>query len=422
MGILSSIYYFFRPYTDAHERRVARFFDGLSEHHSRIRTSADLDKLIQENLAVINLWTEYRYKGYRYLSKSKRRELYTNLDRIVEEFERFYRAYQPSAEAIIAHVRTVVPGAQIHTNQTKLLQAIMDYLSPSHGRYEYRASSSFGRLLRDPAREVMVGDCNQIVTLYIYLYSRYFDVADLRVRTLPGHVALHYGGVDIEATNGTWANYASSPDTVLMPIGEIVSINLLDTTDSYLETHEVSAEDFLQSARFAYLLSHERDIVTRNLDAAYARLINTFMARDNYDAALKFARQSRDVTLLSVVGHNGAVYAIQHDDFKCARKFAEYAVKRAELVRDSYRAEGVYHYDAHRYHDAIKSFERYGDKDLVRKCYEALFFAEQNNLPQNLTGETIKQHTRTIKRMRDYAKRSGNRELEKHADSLRKYL
>ena len=422
MGFVQTMYYFFRPYVGPEERRVAKFFGGLSEHNSRIRAGAELEKLIQSNVAVINLWTEYRYKGYRYLTKSTRRDLYTNLDRIAEDFEAFYRSYQATPEAVVAHVRTIVPGARVHANQTRLLQAIMDYLSPSHGRYEYRASSSFGRLLRDPTRETMVGDCNQIVTLYIYLYSRYFDVSDLRIRTLPGHVALHYGGVDIEATNGTWANYQSKSDTALLSINEIVSINLLDTTDSYLETHEVSAEDFLQSARFASLLSHERDIVTQNLDVAYGRLITAMMKRHAYTQALKIAQASRDAELLAIVGNNGSIYHSGRNEFAAARRFAEHAPRKAELIRDSWRAEGVYHYDARRFHDAMMAFKRYGDDTLVRKCYEALFFAEQDKLPKNLTSDSVRDHKRTIKRMHDYAKKSGNRALQSHVDTLRRYL
>ena len=422
MGIIRSVYYLLSPYVDARERHVAKFFDRLSEHNSRVYIGAELDILVQENIAVVNLWTEFRYKGYRYLTKSKRRELYANLDRITEDFEKFYRTYGASADEITRHVRTIVPGVNIRSDQVRLIQAIMDYLSPSNGRYEYRASSSFGRLLRDPLQDTMVGDCNQIVTLYIYLYSRYLDVKDLRVRTLPGHVALHCGGVDIEATNGTWKNYASSADASVLPLSEIVSINLLDTTDEYFETHEVRAEDFLQSARFAYLLSHERDIVSRNLDAAYGKVVSQLMKRNSYEHALKVARASRDAELLAVVGNNGAIYYMGKNDFIASRRFAEYALRKPELIRDSWRAEGVYHYNANRFHDAIRAFKHCNDEKLVSRCYEGLFFVEQDKLPKNLTSESIRNHKHTIRRMDDYARKSKNHELIQHLSTLKKYL
>lgn len=420
MGLIRTIFYFFSPYTDARERSVGLFFKGLTEHSSQARTRARLGELLQSDIAVINLWTEYRYKGYRYLSKSQRKKLYTNLQLIADDFDNFYTNDAPSAELATSQIHHIAPHATIDPKKAVLLQALMNYFSPARGIYEYRESSSFGRLLRDPSHEKLVGDCNQIVTLYIYLYSRYHDVRDLQVRLLPGHVALNYGGIDIEATTGTFANYDTQKGGRLLPIEEMVSINLLDTTDSYLATHEVSAENILQASRFAFILSHDRDIVTRNLDAAYAILVNSLMKRSNYRKALKFATMSRDMTLLGVVGHNGAIHEMQHHNFAAARRFAQHAPKREELVRDSWQSEGAYHYQAHRYRDAIKAFEHIGDQALVRQCYEALFFEEQKKLGSNLTTESIKQYAGVIKRMYTYAKKSGNKKLIEYAGDLSK--
>lgn len=422
MGFIRSVFYFFSSYTDVRERAVGLFFKGLTEHNSQLQTRARLGDLLQRNMAVINLWTEYRYKGYRYLRKSQRKKLYVNLQLIADDFDYFYRNNPQSEEVVVSHIHRLVPHAAVDPERVVLLQALMDYFSPGRGVYEYRESSSFGRLLRDPSREKLVGDCNQIVTLYIYLYSRYHDVHDLQIRLLPGHVALHFGGIDIEATNGTFADYNDQREGELLPVEEIVSINLLDTSDVYLSTHEVAAEDFLQASRFAFILSHNRDIVTRNLDAAYNRLVNSLMRRNNYGQALKFAVASHDVTLLSVVGHNGAVYEMEHHNYTAARRFAQHAPKRDELIRSSWRAEGAYHYQARRYHDAIKAFKNIGDQTLVSQSYEALFFEEQEKLGSNLTTESIKKYANTIKRMHVYAKKSGNRKLIEYIDGLKKHI
>ena len=378
--------------------------------------------MLQHNIALINLWTEYRYKGYRYLRKSNRRKLYANLERIAHDFEQFRLAHQVSGDEVLAHVHSIAPHAHPETQRAILIEALMHYFSPQRAVYTYRESSSFGRLLRDPARESLEGDCNQIVTLYIYLYSHYFSISDLKIRLLPGHVALHYEGVDIEATNGTFMNYDEVDGAQLLPIEEIVSVNLLDTTDSYLARHEVSPQDFLQASRFAMLLSHERDIVTHNLEAAYRSLIAQLMGRHNYTQALKFARASRDMELLAIVGNNGALYHMQQHEFAAARRYAEFAPKCAELVRDSYRAEGVYHYDAGRYHDAITAFKHYGDDSLIRRCYEGLFFVEQAKLGDHITSETIKKYAPVVKHMDAYARKSGNHQLIDHASRLKKAL
>lgn len=421
MRYLSRIYYFFTPYTDSRERIVARFFKGLTERSNKSRTQSKLDTLLQRDVAIINLWTEYRYKGYRYLRKSERRKLYTNLQLIAADFDRFYAQNIMSPDIIVPHLHNLSPQATIEPNRAVLLATLADYFSPRHGKYEYRESSSFGRLLRNPGHEKLVGDCNQIVTLYIYLYSRYFDVHDLQIRMLPEHVALHMGGIDIETTNGTFVNYEGDSHT-LMPISEIVSINLLDTSDLYLSTHEVAAEDILQASRFAFILSHDRQLVTRNLDAAYRNVVNALMKKNNYGRALEFAKTSHDMAILNVVGHNGAVYEMKQNSYTAARHYAAYAVEREELMRNIWQSEGVYLYKAHRYHAAVKAFERAGDQDLVNQSYEALFFEEQKKLGSDLTTDSIKKYASTIKHMRSYAKKSGNKRLISHADGLSKHL
>lgn len=420
MGFISSIFYFFAPYTDARERSVGLFFKSLTEHSSQLRTRVKLGDLLQRNIAVINLWTEYQYKGYKYLRKSQRKKLYANLQLIADDFDRFYINNAQPAELVALRIHRLAPHATTNPKKATLVQALMDYFSLERGTYEYRASSSFGRLLRDPSHEKLVGDCNQIVTLYIYLYSRYHDVRDLQIRVLPGHVALHHSGIDIEATTGEFANYNERKDSTLLPVEEIVSINLLDTTDAYLSTHGVSPENFLQASRFAFILSHDRDIVRRNLDAAYSMLINSLMKRNNYRQALKFAIMSRDMTLLGIVGHNGAVYEMEHHNYTAARRFAKHAPGGEALTRNSWQSEGAYHYQAHRYHDAIKAFERIRDQTSVRRCYEALFFKEQEKLGSRFTTESIKKHADIIKRMRVHAKKSGNKKLIEYAEDLDK--
>ncbi|MDN5275139.1 MAG: hypothetical protein JWP06_1040 [Candidatus Saccharibacteria bacterium] len=422
MGFIDSVFYFFAPYADVRERSVGLFFKGLTEHSNQSATRARLGSLLQGNIAIINLWTEYQYKGYRYLSKSQRRKLYANLQLIVDDFDHFYTNNAQPAESVTAHIDRVTSGTAIDPRKAVLLQAMMDYFSQERRAYEYRESSSFGRLLRDPSHEKLVGDCNQIVTLYIYLYSRYYDVRDLQIRLLPRHVALHYGGIDIEATTGRFTDYEKQKDSTLLPIEEIVSVNLLDATDSYLSTHEVSAENFLQASRFAFILSHDRGIVTRNLDAAYNKLINSLMKRHNYHQALKFATASHDVTLLGMVGHNGTIYEMERHNYVAARRFAKYAPGAEELTRKSWESEGVHYYQSHRYHDAIKAFKHSNDQVRVGQCYEALFFDEQKKLGSNLTTESIKKYTSVIKRMHVYAKKSGNKKLIEYAAHLNKAL
>ena len=406
MNRLVALWYACTPYTDARERVVAGFFRGLTERSKRPRIQTKLRHLVQNDIAAINLWSEYRYKGYTYLHKSERKRLYANLQLIANDFDSFYQARD-----------------QNDSSSMVLLRALTAYFSPRRGVYRYRESSSFGRLLRNPKHETLVGDCNQIVTLYVYLYSRYRNVRELRIRELPGHVALHCDGVDIETTTGSFTDYSHRKQSTLLPVEELVSINLLDTTDSYLATHQVDARDFLQAARLAYILSHNRRIVTQNLRAAYSELVNSLIKHHRYDQALSVALYSRNRSLSQVVGHNGALYLLRRNDFKGARRFARHAGTQASsLTNDAWRAEGAYYYAKGQYKNALKAFKQLNDQKLVRHCYEALFFEEQATIDPKATTDSLKRYAGTIRRMRHYAKKSGNKKLITHANKLNTYV
>lgn len=403
MNVFAKLYYMVAPYTDPRERRVAKFFAKLREHTPQAAMRKQLIALLQHDTAVINLWTEHRYKGYTYLHKRMRKNLYANLDAITVDFDVFWQGFTSDEP----------------DEHRKLLTAIMAYFRDT---YTYRESSSFGRLLRDPNQEKLVGDCNQIVTLYIHLYSRYCPISELQLRLMPGHVALHYKGVDIETTNGTIKDYTDTKNARLVPIEEIVSINLLDTTDENFTTHQVAPQDFLQAARLAYMLSSDRAIVAQNLDAAYGMMINQLMKRHDFARALAYAKQSKAADMLAIVGHNGAAYALRQNQFKTARNFAQYSLNRADLLHDITHAEGVYYYNQQKYNTAIPLFAAVGDTVSVQKCYEGLFFVAQSQLPKQLTTQTVGNHRKTIAAMRDYAKKSGNSELLRHVDELRRHI
>jgi tetratricopeptide (TPR) repeat protein len=307
------------------------------------------------------------------------------------------------------------------TQKLIYLKAIMDYLNPSSGRYIYRESSTFGALLKDPTKEKLVGDCNQIVTLYIYLYSRKYDVLDLQLKTYPGHVALHFYGTDIEATNGQFAKYKKEGQTIL-PIEEIVSLNMLDVTDKYYKTHKVSAEALLEASRVAYVLSSQREIVEKNLVTAYNNAVVEMLNSSSYKKALEFAQASGDEKLVRTVGHNGAIYYMKENEFKKAIKYAEYSSDASKLKHAIYQNEGAYYFNKGDYFSAIKGFENAGDNDAVKTCYGALFNKEQKKLGKIKTTEDLKANSKIIYNMDNYAKKSGNQSLINYVSDMKKYL
>ena len=147
-----------------------------------------------------------------------------------------------------------------------------------NGRYRYIKTASFWRLFGAE----MEGDCNQVVTLYVYLYSLRFDVEDLRIRILPGHVCLHFDGVDLEATNGEFVKYE---DGEVLPITELISTNLLDVSDFRERSGFVSPRVMLKSAQLAYKISSNKGLVSKNLDIIYRNLVFTALKSQDFKAA-----------------------------------------------------------------------------------------------------------------------------------------
>ncbi len=424
MGLFRSIYYFFSRYANPAERRVGRFFARVREGHGPHVLEKSLVRLLQQDIAVINLWTEHRYKGYAYLTKRERKKLYENLAAIQQDFLLFANKQTIDVGAIFDHIkRKGVDTAMLRTRQEQLvyIATIMQYLSPRRGRYVYRSSSSFGRLLRDPTKEILEGDCNQIVTLYIALFAAKYDVSDLRLTLYPGHVALHFHGVDIETTNGTFTRY-DKPDQVTAPVHEIVSVNLLDTTDTNFTKSAVNPEIFLQAARLAYVVSSHRQLVKKNLEIAYRNTVSYFMKSTHYKKALEYARQSKDQELVAVSSYNGALHYMEQHDFRQARDLASYSLKKSELLRAIDHREAAWLYKAKRYQEAIKLFERLGDRQWVMNCYRALYAQEQRALSGVKTVADIKAHASVIRTMERYAKLSGDSQLIQHAQSLVKHL
>lgn len=424
MAFFRAIYYFFSRYTDPSERRVGKFFKRVDERTSPHQLERSLISLLQQDTAVINLWTEYRYKGYNYLTKKQRKELYQNLAAIHNDFTAFAETQTVDIKheiAKIAELGVDTAKLRLYPDQFQYIVLIQRYLAPRRGLYTYRASSSFGRLLRNPAREKLEGDCNQIVTLYLALYARKYKVSDLKLTLYPGHVALHFEGVDIETTNGTFCRYQKEGQRTA-PIHEIVSVNLLDTSDTNFEKTSIHPEVFLESARLAYVVSSNRQLVKKNLEIAYRNTVSHLMKSAQYKKAFEYAKQSKDQELIAISSYNGALHYMRQHEFSRARDFAAYSLKKTELLRMIDHNEAAWLYNAKRYQEAIKVFERLGERQWVINCYRALYHQEQRVLSGIKTVADIKAHAGTVRNMERYAKSSGDSQLIQHAQSLVKHL
>ncbi len=282
----------FSPYVNGFERRVDRFFRGIKSDSSGVEVREGLLKLMQENLIVTNVWLEKKYKGYKYLTKKVRRQMYADTEKIKAAFLVEESLEMDQIRAMIGEAKAVFPNGD--EEKLDYLGKIMSFLRPGK-RYFYITTASFGKLLRDPAVEKLEGDCNQIVTLYIYLYSLKFPIEDLRIKLLPEHVCLHFREIDIEATNATFMRYE---EREVLPVTEIIATNLLDLADFREEVGAISPREFVKSAQLAYSISSLRSLVEKNLVIAYRNLALASLNSGNFESARFFAEKAGDAAVM----------------------------------------------------------------------------------------------------------------------------
>jgi len=79
----------FSPYVNSFERRINKFFQQIKSTDSFAVVNQELLKLMQTDLIVVNVWLEKKFKGYKYLNKSVRRQMYIDAKKIVQVFNDF---------------------------------------------------------------------------------------------------------------------------------------------------------------------------------------------------------------------------------------------------------------------------------------------------------------------------------------------
>lgn len=408
----------FSPYANSFERKVDRFFKSVKSTDNIATIRKDLLKLMQENLIVVNVWMEKKYKGYKYLSKSVRRQMYMDVKEIVKKLENHCQTNKLEEASI--KQRLSAKGLEfIPKDKEKLryLAQIMNFLKPGEF-YHYIQTASFGKLLRNPQFEKLEGDCNQIVTLYSYLYSLKFPIDDLQIKLLPEHVCLHFNGIDIEATNATFQKYKDSKQ--ILPITEIISTNMLDLADFREKVVEISPRTVVKSAQLAYAISSLREVVTKNLNIAYQNLgVAAFKAKDFETAIFYFQKASDNKNILQTY-RAATIYYMEADNFSKAKYFVSKS-KDKDLERTVHYNEGVYFYKKDSIDEALRIFTALKDEKMKKACYAK----EYNNLSRQVsdlkTIDQAKKKKHIFQKMLHLAQKMGESGLEKSVrDTLSK--
>ncbi len=399
----------FSPHVSSFERRVGRFFRRIRSSTPGSSVKRNLLRLMDENLIAVNLWMEKKYKGYRYLNKRTRRALYKNVEKLVDVFKEESSKKVPTEE----HVRTLLQQKGLNFSegnkkQILYLFQIMRFLRPGH-HYRYIKTASFSKLLRNPKEEKLEGDCNQIVTLYAYLYSLKFPLKDLEIKLLPEHVCLHFKGIDIEATNATFQKFKK--DYKILPITEIISTNMLDIADFREDVRQIAPRDMVKSAQLAYAISSLKELVSKNLRIAYRNLAITAMKSKNFNSAIFYFSKIGDRQALQTAYHNAAIHYVKNKNFRRAKYFSSKSGNR-DLERNVRRNEAVHHYKNNRIDRALKIFRSLGDRDMERACYQKQYNVLARKVSSVKTLEAAKKHRGTYRKMLDLAVKMGDGRLQ----------
>lgn len=406
----------FSRYVNSFERKVDKFFKHVKSIDSISGIRAKLLDLMQENLIVTNVWLEKKYKGYEYLTKKTRRAMYSNVAKIVAKFESFQNSQEISIQKIkdlLNEKGLTIPNG----SEDKLLYmaSIMAFLEPEK-YYHYIKTASFGKLLRDPDKEKLEGDCNQIVTLYIYLFSLKFPIEELQIKLLPEHVCLHFHAIDIEATNATFQNYEK--DQEVLPVTEIISTNLLDLTDFREEVQKIAPQVMVKSAQLAWAISSLKSLVSKNLDIAYRNLGISAMNAKDFETAIFYLGKTTDSVTLNGAYNNAAIYYMGQNNFSKAAYYADKS-HNSELEKTVKHNEGVYYLNNGDSDKALSIFNYLGDEKMQKACYQKKYNKLAGKISGVKTVDDAKRYKNTYKDLFNLAQKIGDEAL---SESLKQTL
>jgi hypothetical protein len=414
----------FSRYADRLEKRVDKLLRkvsllGVFEAQRKVL------ELMRENLVVVNLWLEARFKGYKHLSRRRRMQMYRNAEAIATEFLSFAEKMKLDEKRLEARLKALglsMPGGPGDREKMLFLVKIMLFLKPHADRFEYLEGASFGKLLTDPLKkEKMIGDCNQIVTFYTFLFGWKYDLKDLQIKILPEHVCLHFKGIDIEATSGSLANYKDF--LKILPIVELIATNLLDVSDFREKQVKIEPRVFLKAAHLANNLSSERELVSRNLKTAYHNVAIECLKSNDFDNAAFFleksgVKTSEDQKLLNSIFHNAIIYFVKQHNFRRARYY-DSKLSGTDMGKYINEQEAVYLFDKGSLNKARALFLKAGNQKMVKACYAKQYNKIQAKVAGIRDPAAMKNHKADYRKMLELAQKMGDQGL---VDNLRSII
>lgn len=408
MNIFSRIYWFFSLYTDSTEKKMARFLEEVDRAGSPGLLRQKLLQLLQEDMVRFNLYQEWKFKGYKHLRKSKRKKLYRNAAKLKEAFLTFYEAHKEKIQ-----VSPSLAETRHSVEKQKYVACMMYFLSPNH-HYQYLESAAFSKLLRDPNKEKLIGDCNQICTLYLAMYSWKFPLDDWNIKLLPGHVCLHWGGIDIECTNATVHNYEEKK---VQPMQEMITTNILDVSEAKQKQFAISPQNFALGAKFVNQISSNRAIAESNLKAAYHNLAIDSLKHQGFKNAAHYFRLAREADQVENVWRQAVQYYLDKKNFSTALRYAKQSADRG-LAKIVLKNQGYDLLKKKNYRAALNKFRAIHDRDGEKAVQQQQLFDLNQKVKYCKTIADFKSKKSVLKQMRRLAQKIHNHDVLKFCDDV----
>ncbi len=393
------IFQFLSPYADPFEKKVDDFFGHLTPISPIAKIRNKADELLQKDIIRVIVFCEYRFKKYKKLKRSYRRKCYANAELIKQDFLSFF---MKNKEDLIGKLKyQKVPAELKKDEQFQFLFAIMQYLALGK-RLEYQAGSAFEKLLRDPKKHKLIGDCNQVATLYIALFAQKYSIQDLKLKLVPGHVCLHYEGVDIETTTGHFAHYEDYEN--LVSVEEMIAINLLDIPDQVENQYRLSPKEFLEASKIAFLFSSNRDLAQKNLKTAYHNLAVTRLKTKNFTDAENFAKKTENKDLLNSTYTQAVFYYLEKKKFSTAKGYAQKS-GNPELIKAVIHTRAINLLNRKKYGAARQKFGQIHDSQGKKMCDQNELYDLWEDIRKYKHFKDYQRNRSKMKKARDLAKK-----------------
>jgi hypothetical protein len=405
---------FLSVYENKVEKRIDRVIERVKLGHKNNKRRRELIDLFLEYPIETTVWLEYKYKGYKFLKKSRRRNLYE----VMDEIEADFLEWMEGRKFDDLEVELVVPERLTRLEEKEDVWRLMMIGEFMKSRFKYRESSAFWKLFPNNYGEEgvrIIGDCNQVVTFYIWLYGVIADNDILDIRVLPNHVCLHLHGLDFEATNGGFKDYGKKGYVV--GCENIVAVNLLDIHDPIEKRWDVSEVNVAKMQAVADLFEVEEDLVELNLKITYTNMGVFYMNSKRWNKARKFFEMAGDEKRLEMTYVNEAVDLTEQKKYKKAMRVARKGglEDMESKIRKNYCIKLA---GAKNWKKAMVEARKLGDKEMIQYVYGKEFEHLYGKVGGVETVKGARKNKTTYKRLLFLAKKLRDKKAEESVRSI----